>query len=45
MNVALYRTSAKLQLLSLFRSPGYWVPTLLFPVMLFAMFGSGSEGL
>lgn len=45
MSGTLYRTSIRMQLKSLLRMPAYWVPTLLFPVMLFAMFGSGGRGI
>ena len=44
MRIRLYLTAVRYQLLSLFRLPAYWIPTLLFPVMLFAMFGSGGSG-
>ncbi len=39
-----YRTVTVLRLKSLFRVPAYWLPTLLFPAMLFAMFGAGGSG-
>ncbi len=45
MMLALYRISALLHLKSLLRLPAYWVPTLLFPVMLYIMFGSGDRGI
>ncbi len=45
MNYQLYKLSILMQLKSLYRMPVYWVPTLLFPVMLFSMFGSGDSGL
>lgn len=45
MIINLYLTAIRLQLRSLLRLPAYWVPTLLFPVMLFAMFGSGGSGI
>ncbi len=35
-----YKSHFKTTLLSLFRAPGYWVPTVLFPVMLYSMFGA-----
>ena len=35
-----YKFHFKTTLLSLFRAPGFWVPTVLFPVMLYAMFGA-----
>ena len=35
-----YKSHFQTTLLSLFRAPGYWVPTVLFPVMLYAMFGA-----
>ncbi len=44
MRIELYVLAAQYQLKSLFRLPAYWVPTVLFPVMLFAMFGSGGSG-
>ncbi|MBL4597940.1 MAG: ABC transporter permease [Rhizobiaceae bacterium] len=42
--MALYLTAVRLHMKSLIRLPAYWVPTLLFPVMFFAMFGAGSSG-
>jgi len=39
----LYALSAQLHLKALMRLPAYWVPTLLFPAMLYIMFGSGTE--
>ncbi len=41
----LYSTVILLRLKELFRLPAYWLPTLLFPAMLFAMFGVGGSGL
>jgi len=40
-----YKLAIATQLKSLFRLPAYWVPILLFPVMLFAMFGAGGSGI
>ena len=45
MMLAPYRLSAQLHLKSLLRLPAYWVPTLLFPVMLYVMFGTGGCGI
>ena len=45
MRLAPYRISIPLQLKSYLRLPAYWVPTLLFPVMLYVMFGTGGSGL
>ncbi len=44
MNARRYGISAVLHLKSLLRMPAYWVPTLLFPAMLFSMFGIGARG-
>ncbi len=44
MNLAPYKVSIPLHLKSYLRLPAYWVPTLLFPVMLYIMFGSGGSG-
>ena len=40
-----YLVSTELYLKSLLRLPAYWVPALLFPVMLYAMFGSREAGI
>ncbi len=45
MNARLFTTSMSLHLKSLLRMPAYWVPMLVFPVMLFTMFGWGRTGL
>ena len=45
MMLAPYRLSAQLHLKSLLRLPAFWVPTLLFPVMLYVMFGTGGRGI
>ncbi|MDP6403770.1 MAG: ABC transporter permease [Alphaproteobacteria bacterium] len=34
----------RVTLLGLFRSPGYWVPTVIFPAMLFSFFGASIAG-
>jgi len=39
-----YLVSTELYLKSLVRLPAYWVPAVLFPVMLYAMFGSDETG-
>jgi ABC-2 type transport system permease protein len=38
------RAEATLTLRILFRQPGFWVPTVLFPAMLYAFFGANSGG-
>jgi len=40
----LYATVISLRLKELFRLPAYWLPTLAFPALLFAMFGAGGSG-
>ncbi len=39
-----YWTSSLMQLKSVFRLPAFWIPTLIFPPMLYAMFGAGGSG-
>ena len=39
-----YQKAIWLHLKSLLRLPAYWAPTLIFPVMLYIMFGSGGSG-
>lgn len=39
-----YQIAIWLHLKSLLRLPAYWAPTLIFPVMLYIMFGSGGSG-
>ena len=41
----LYTKVIGLRLKELFRLPAYWLPTLLFPAMLYAMFGAGGSGM
>ena len=33
---------SQLELRILFRQPGFWIPSVLFPVMLFAFFGASA---
>jgi len=42
--IRLYGYVAILRIKSLLRVPAYWIPALLFPAMLFAMFGIGGSG-
>ena len=44
MKFRTYKAAFVTQTKALFRLPAYWVPTLIFPTMLFAMFGSGLSG-
>ncbi len=37
----LFSAHLKAQMVELWRSPSYWVPTLLFPAMLYSFFGAG----
>jgi len=43
--IALATAHARATLTELLRSPGYWVPTLLFPAMLYSFFGANDRGL
>jgi len=40
----LYWTASLLQMKSVFRIPAFWIPVLVFPPMLYAMFASGGTG-